>query len=90
MPVIVVFLLIYGGFPTWWWLPGTRGARRRAEPFDIGIALAVASVNLFFRDPERIVSILLNLLFYATPIVYSMRIMPEGTGKMMLINPLPR
>lgn len=87
LPVIVVFLLIYGGFPTWWWLPGLAVLIVAQSLLISGIALAVASVNLFFRDLERIINILLNLLFYATPIVYSMRIMPEGTGKMMLLNP---
>ena len=35
----------------------------------LGISLLVASVNVFFRDLERLIAILLNMLFYATPII---------------------
>ena len=54
----------------------------------LGLALLVASVNVFFRDLERLVAILLNMLFYATPIVYALGMIPERLKFIIYLNPL--
>lgn len=54
----------------------------------LGLALLVASVNVFFRDLERLVAILLNMLFYATPIVYAIGMIPERLKFIIYLNPL--
>lgn len=45
--------------------------------FCLGVALVASLVNAYFRDVNYIVSIGMNLFFYATPIVYPLRIIPK-------------
>ena len=54
----------------------------------LGIAVFVASVTVFFRDLEHISEVLLNLLFYATPIIYAADRVPESYTWVLRINPL--
>jgi ABC-2 type transport system permease protein len=42
----------------------------------IGIGLALSVLNVFFRDFRYLITILLQVLFYATPIVYPIRYVP--------------
>ena len=46
-------------------------------PFALGIGLAVSIFNVYLRDVGYLVTIGMNLLFYATPIVYSPEKIPE-------------
>ncbi len=54
----------------------------------LGISLLVASVNVFFRDLERLIAILLNMLFYATPIIYALGMIPDSLKFIIYLNPL--
>ncbi|MCD9623365.1 ABC transporter permease [Rhabdothermincola salaria] len=45
--------------------------------FAIGIGLALSVYNIYYRDVGYLVGILMNLLFYATPIIYPLSIVPE-------------
>lgn len=44
--------------------------------FVTGLALAMSVLNVYFRDLEYIISILLQLLFYSAPIIYSVSYVP--------------
>ena len=44
----------------------------------IGISLFVSSITVYFRDLQHFIGIALQLLFYATPIVYATNIIPES------------
>jgi ABC-type polysaccharide/polyol phosphate export permease len=45
--------------------------------FSIGIGLLLAMLNVRYRDVAYLVTIVLNLLFYATPIIYPISLVPE-------------
>ncbi len=45
--------------------------------FAIGIGLLLAMLNVRYRDVAYLVTIVLNLLFYATPIIYPISLVPE-------------
>jgi lipopolysaccharide transport system permease protein len=53
-----------------------------------GLALSVGAINLFFRDMERLIVIFLNLLFYFTPVIYSVEMVPEKFRVFLYFNPL--
>ena len=55
--------------------------------FIYGLSLFVSSVNLFFRDTERFVQLGLLMLFYATPILYSVELVPDEYKWIIYINP---
>lgn len=54
----------------------------------IGIAFLVSSVTVYFRDLQHILGIIIQLLFYATPIVYAIDQVPESFQWIMKINPM--
>ena len=54
----------------------------------VGIALIVSGISVYFRDLIHILGILIQLLFYATPIVYSISQVPGNFAWVMKINPM--
>lgn len=55
-----------------------------------GISLIFSSINLFFRDIERFVQLGMMMLFYATPILYSEKMIPHGYLWVLDYNPLAK
>lgn len=45
--------------------------------FALGIGLALSVYNIYYRDVNYLVGIGMNLLFYATPIIYPITLVPE-------------
>ncbi|NVO15246.1 MAG: ABC transporter permease [Rhodoplanes sp.] len=56
--------------------------------FLLGVGFALASINLFFRDMERILQIALNILFYLSPVLYPVDRVPEGYRIFINLNPM--
>ncbi|MBP2654419.1 MAG: rfbA [Firmicutes bacterium] len=51
------------------------------------ISLMFSITNVLFRDLERIILLLLQVVFYATPIVYTANMIPEEYKIIMALNP---
>ena len=54
----------------------------------IGISLIVSCVTVYFRDLQHFIGVFLQLLFYGTPIVYSIDTIPERFRWILNINPM--
>lgn len=52
-----------------------------------GLALFLSSINLFFRDLERIVYLFLTIAFYFTPIIYPSNLIPIEFKNFFFLNP---
>ncbi len=87
-PVLAGFLIASGYHPHWTWLVGVPLLFVVQLLLTAGLALFVASVTVFFRDLEHISDVFLNLLFYATPIIYPASQIPSGYRWMNWLNPL--
>lgn len=48
--------------------------------FALGIGMVFALFNVYYRDVHHVVTVGLQLLFYATPILYPPTLVPEQTG----------
>jgi ABC-2 type transport system permease protein len=48
--------------------------------FALGLGLMASLLNVFYRDIGYLVSILMQVLFYGTPIVYSLTDVPDEVG----------
>jgi len=87
VPVIVAFLLSEG-FPArveWlYWLPILTLAQLLVA---FGISLAIASMNLFLRDLERLTSLVMLIWFYGTPVLYPLSRVPEAYRPLVAGNP---
>ncbi|MFN7978586.1 MAG: ABC transporter permease [Vicinamibacterales bacterium] len=56
--------------------------------FTTGIALLLAALTVHFRDIKDILSNMLTLWFFSTPIIYSMQMAPEAYRKVLNLNPM--
>jgi ABC-type polysaccharide/polyol phosphate export permease len=67
--VLCVAMLIAGNnvLP---WIPGILLVTVLLTVFVTGLALALSVLNVYFRDTQHFLSILLQIWFYASPIVY--------------------
>jgi lipopolysaccharide transport system permease protein len=54
----------------------------------LGICLMISIVNAYFRDMEYIIGVVISLLFWMTPIVYPIKMVPETIRFYLAINPL--
>ena len=54
----------------------------------IGIAFIVSSLTVYLRDLEHLIGIFIMLMFYATPIVYSLKTMDSSYAKILKLNPM--
>jgi lipopolysaccharide transport system permease protein len=88
IPVILAFLFFYGSAPSGLWLPGIPLLVLAQGMLVYGLALAIASLNLFFRDLERLTVLLVTFLFFLTPIVYSASMIPPEYQRLIYLNPV--
>ncbi len=56
--------------------------------FIYGLALFVGTMNISFRDVGHTLEPLLTMLFYASPIVYPVEMLPESYRKLLWLNPM--
>jgi len=56
--------------------------------FTVGVAFLVAAATAYYRDIRHIVEIALTVMFWATPIVYEFRHLPDSLKMPILLNPL--
>ncbi|MBN1595816.1 ABC transporter permease [candidate division FCPU426 bacterium] len=88
IPVILLFMLMYQKPVGWVWLYGIPALVIVQFIFCYGLALLVSSLNLFFRDLERIINLLTTLMFYFTPIIYPLEMVPGQFKQVIYFNPL--
>lgn len=101
MTVLIVALFIFGSRPLLL-LPVLLITMALLAIFATGVGMALAVANVYFRDVQHFVSILFQVWFYATPIVYPARLVAEQVGRhgwqwqafslydVYLLNPLSR
>ncbi|WP_219857244.1 ABC transporter permease [Candidatus Hakubella thermalkaliphila] len=54
----------------------------------IGITLLAASLNVFFRDIQHLVGVLMMVWFFGTPIIYPLSMVPQEFHLLMILNPM--
>lgn len=90
--VAFVFLMVYlgiDGFPVLEAIPWVVIALTIQFVFAVGLALFVGSLNVLFRDIENLMSFLLTLWFFLTPIIYPLsRLSPEQAKLIVFANPM--
>jgi len=85
--LFVSFLTITGFWPGWPLLALLPLViLQTAMAISLGLAFGV--VNVFFRDVSYFTGMLLQLWFWATPIVYPLSILPEFARELFSLNPM--
>lgn len=87
IPVVIGFMLYFGKTPqlNWLWMVPALVLVQLAMTF--GIGLFIATSNLFFRDLERLSGIVMNLLLYLTPIMWTVDRIPAEHAWLLYLNP---
>ena len=80
MGVLLVVLLIAGSF-FWPWLPLVAVVMILLALFAAGIALMLSVANVYFRDTEHLLTLLLQIWFYLTPIIYPIHLITEQSDR---------
>jgi len=88
VPVIVLFLLIADKAPSLVWFVGLPAIMFAQFLIILGLSLFFSSVNVFFRDLQHLVGLLVWFLFWFTPIVYPYDSVPESIKPFVLLNPM--
>ena len=56
--------------------------------FSAGVSLFIASLGVFFKDVQYLINVLLQMLFFLSPIFYRLDNVPENFKKFILFNPM--
>lgn len=84
MGVLVIALALFGSF-LWPWLPLVLVVMLLLALFAAGIGMALSVANVYFRDTQYFVGIILSFWMYLTPIVYPITLIENESAK---IGPL--
>ena len=55
--------------------------------FVLGVALLTSALYVRYRDVRPIWDVLLQVLFYGTPVLYPLEVVPEAVRGWLLVNP---
>ncbi len=91
LPIIAVFVIVYvisGDTVLNWRLVLFPVALVMQFVLQIGVGLLLAPATVLADDTIRVVRIVLRLLFYGTPIIYTLDIAPVWLQKLLWFNPL--
>lgn len=88
VPVIIFFIFFYHKSLSFSWLYAVPVLLIIQFLMTYGICLLISSTNLFFRDLERLTSLLTTLVFYFTPVIYPETMIPERYKFFLNLNPL--
>ena len=54
----------------------------------LGLGMAGAALNVFYRDVQSLLALVIQLWFYASPIVYPVTMVPERLRPLYFLNPM--
>jgi ABC-2 type transport system permease protein len=86
MIILLAAVLVIGRIPTGsrlWYLPLSLAV---VLVFATAIGLALAAINVYLRDVQYLVEICLTILFWASPVVYSWRLVRDALGDSWLAD----
>jgi ABC-2 type transport system permease protein len=85
--VVFVFILAFGVDPTWTWLlfPVVLAL---LFTLTTAVSLIVSSLYPRFRDMSIIWTVFATVLFYGSPVLYPIEVVPDTLRDFLLINPL--
>lgn len=88
LPIILGFLIFYRVELSWTLLFSLPLMLALQFVLAYSLNLLIASVNLFFRDLERVLQLLMTFLFYLTPVLYDESLIPEKFQGLIIVHPV--
>jgi ABC-2 type transport system permease protein len=92
--VMLIFLVVFHSAPAWNYLPLLPLALLAAVVLASGLAVLLSAVNVYLRDTQHLIEVVLTAWFWACPIVYSfqnqlaLKLRGHGLTVLYFLNPL--
>lgn len=86
--IIIILFCIFGGVGITWHIIFLPIIAILQFILTLGIVFALSAINIYIKDTEYIVTFLINMLFYATPILYEASLFPEKIRWILYLNPM--
>lgn len=85
--VVFIFILAWGVDPTWTWFLFPL-ALAALLLLTTGVSMLLSALYVRFRDVMIIWAVLTSVLFYGSPVLYPIEIVPDQYQELLMINPL--
>jgi lipopolysaccharide transport system permease protein len=86
---LLIVLMLYYGMPvfqmSWLYMPLILFVQMALA---LGLGLIGAALNVFYRDVRHLITLIIQLWFYATPIIYPITVVPEQFQTLYFLNPM--
>lgn len=86
--IIILLFCIFGGVGITWHLILLPVIALLQFMLVLGITFAFSAINVYIKDIEYIVQFFINMLFYATPILYTTDLFPMKYRWLLYLNPM--
>ena len=86
--IIILLFCIFGGVGISWHLILLPFIAIIQFVLTLGIVFALSAINVYIKDTEYLIAFVLNMLFYATPILYETTLFPESIRFILYLNPM--
>jgi ABC-2 type transport system permease protein len=92
--VMVIFMIVLHTGPDWSYLPLLLLALLTGVTLSSAIAILLCAINVYLRDTQHLIEVILTAWFWACPIVYAYqgqignRLGPKGLSWIYFLNPM--
>jgi ABC-2 type transport system permease protein len=92
--VMVIFLVAFHSAPAWNYLPLVPLALLTTMVLAAGLGILLSAINVYLRDTQHLIEVVLTAWFWACPIVYSFqnqlaqRLSQHGLTFLYFLNPM--
>jgi ABC-2 type transport system permease protein len=86
--VVLIFMFLFGTSVTWQYIYFVPFLLFELYVFGLSLAFILAATNIKYRDISYIWEVILQVAFYATPILYPLTMIPATAQKIILLNPV--
>ncbi len=87
MTLFLIFMLIIGAFPGWVILSALPVLFIQLA-FTVGLGVLLATINVFYRDVQQTLTVVLQFWFWLTPVVYIPATLPQSVSRILNCNPM--
>lgn len=87
MSAFIAFLLLTGNYPGWVALSALPVVLILVA-LATGLGVLCGTINVFYRDVEQTLGVVLQFWFWLTPVVYVTKALPESVAAVMHLNPM--
>lgn len=88
LPILLLFMIQDGIYPGLNWLWGVPLLLLLTLGTVYGLSLLLGSINMFLRDIGNLIAVVLQMLFFATPIMYPLSQVPAEYHWCFQVNPV--